>query len=71
MSDGIGQALTEALTSIVSAIAGIIKGVADAISQHAGTLGQILVIGGIVGFALYTLFRGLPFARGILGRILP
>lgn len=66
----LGEALASVLERIVNAIAGIIGGVADAISQYAGTIGQVIVIAGVAGLVVYALFRYVPFARQIFGRIL-
>lgn len=69
-STSLGEALTTVLEKIINAIAGIIGGIADAVSQYAGTIGTILVVAGIAGLVVYTLFRHVPFVRQVFGRIL-
>lgn len=66
----LGDTLASVLQKIINAIAGIIGGIADAVSQYAGTIGTILVVAGIAGLVMYTLFRHIPFVRQVFGRIL-
>ncbi|MEM4827792.1 MAG: hypothetical protein QXK07_07135 [Desulfurococcaceae archaeon] len=69
-NSGLAETLKGALEGIINAIVGIVKGIAEAVSTHAGTIGQILVIAGIVGVTIYALYRYVPFVRGLFGRIL-
>lgn len=59
-----------ALASIMNMIASLVSGVADAITQYASTIGQVVVISGVSLLAVNTLFKRMPLVRQVFGRIL-
>jgi hypothetical protein len=65
----IGSALVNAISNAIQALANVMGGVASALSNHATTIGTVIVVGGLAVLAWRTMDRAVPFMRGIFGRL--
>ena len=65
----ISQALVGAVTNVINALAQIVGGIATAIQEFAGTIGTVVVLGGLAALAWTIFNRSVPFLGRLIGKL--
>ena len=67
-SSSIGAIFSSIVYNVLNAIGNMLNGVAQFFAQNAGTIGELVAIGTVVGLA-FALITKLPFVQNILGML--